>query len=406
MRGSEPEQIRGPDARGEAGLAVERLVAADIVDVEGFVGVAVIPAAKLEILRNLFRHRRRNLAGVVIIAFRRGGAEPHVRPHDGLDPVAVADFGDTGDMVQENVKGGLLAVALAVFAGADAPGFVHADVEGAVRGLILYITVSHAVRIRIQSDAKFSRNIDPAVLVAFHVLLQPQPGGRLFDLGDAAVAGKYDEIGKTLREVFRRTYWDAQRGLFADTRERDIFSQHVNSLAVLAGIATGEEARRVMTRTLDDPSLIQATLYFKFYVHRAMAAAGLGDRLLEELQPWYDQLAAGLTTWAETPDPTRSDCHAWSASPNVELFRMMLGIESAAPGFRQVRIAPSLGGLKHVSGTIPHPTGEIAVDYRIDGRGRLTAKITLPAGVAGEFVWQGRTFALRAGKQTLKIEQV
>ena len=34
-------------------------------------------------------------------------------------------------MVQENVKGGLLAVALAVFAGADAPGFVHADVEGA-----------------------------------------------------------------------------------------------------------------------------------------------------------------------------------------------------------------------------------------------------------------------------------
>lgn len=83
---------------------------------------------------------------------------------------------------------------------------------------------------------------------------------------------------------------------------------------------------------------------------------------------------------------------------------MMLGIESAAPGFRQVRIAPSLGGLKHVSGTIPHPTGEIVVDYRIDGRGRLTAKITLPAGVAGEFVWQGRTFALRAGKQILKIE--
>lgn len=222
--------------------------------------------------------------------------------------------------------------------------------------------------------------------------------------GDAAVAEKYDEIGKTLRKVFRRTYWDARRGLFADTRERDVFSQHVNSLAVSAGIATGEEARSVMTRTLDDPSLIQATLYFKFYVHRAMAAAGLGDRLFEELQPWQDQLSAGLTTWAETPDPTRSDCHAWSASPNVELFRTMLGIESAASGFRQVRIAPSLGGLKHVSGTIPHPAGEIAVDCRIDDRGRLTAKIALPAGVAGEFVWQGRTFALRTGKQTLKIE--
>ena len=195
-----------------------------------------------------------------------------------------------------------------------------------------------------------------------------------------------------------------RRGLFADTHERRVFSQHVNSLAILAGIATDDEARNVMMRVVDEPDLIQATLYFKFYVHRAMAATGLGDRLFEELQPWYDQLAAGLTTRAETPDPTRSDCHAWSASPNVELFRMMLGIESAAPGFRQVRIAPSLGGLKHVSGAIPHPAGEIAVDCRTDSKGRLTAKIALPIGMTGEFVWQGRTFALRAGKQILKIE--
>lgn len=222
--------------------------------------------------------------------------------------------------------------------------------------------------------------------------------------GNTAIAAKYEEIGSALRKAFRNAYWDVRRGLFADTHERRVFSQHVNTLAILAGIATDDEARNVMMRVVDEPDLIQATLYFKFYVHRAMAATGLGDRLFEELQPWYDQLAAGLTTWAETPDPTRSDCHAWSASPNVELFRMMLGIESAAPGFRQVRIAPSLGGLKHVSGAIPHPAGEIAVDCRTDSKGRLTAKIALPIGMTGEFVWQGRTFALRAGKQILKIE--
>ena len=222
--------------------------------------------------------------------------------------------------------------------------------------------------------------------------------------GNTAIAAKYEEIGSALRKAFRSAYWDVRRGLFADTHERRVFSQHVNSLAILAGIATDDEARNVMMRVVDEPDLIQATLYFKFYVYRAMAATGLGDRLFEELQPGYDQLAAGLTTWAETPDPTRSDCHAWSASPNVELFRMMLGIESAAPGFRQVRIAPSLGGLKHVSGAIPHPAGEIAVDCRTDSKGRLTAKIALPIGMTGEFVWQGRTFALRAGKQILKIE--
>jgi alpha-L-rhamnosidase len=51
-------------------------------------------------------------------------------------------------------------------------------------------------------------------------------------------------------------------------------------------------------------------------------------------------LNRGLTTWAETADPTtRSDCHAWSASPNYELFRTVLGIDSAAPGFRRVNPA-------------------------------------------------------------------
>ena len=54
-------------------------------------------------------------------------------------------------------------------------------------------------------------------------------------------------------------------------------------------------------------------------------------------------MALGLTTWAEMPEPTRSDCHAWGASPNIEFFRILLGIDSNAPGFKSIRIAPSLG---------------------------------------------------------------
>ena len=76
-------------------------------------------------------------------------------------------------------------------------------------------------------------------------------------------------------------------------------------------------------------------------------------------------MALGLTTWAEQPEPSRSDCHAWSASPNVEFFRTLLGIESQAPGFKEVRIAPALGELKEVSGKIPHPKGFVSVSYQI-----------------------------------------
>jgi hypothetical protein len=107
-----------------------------------------------------------------------------------------------------------------------------------------------------------------------------------------------------------------------------------------------------------------------------------------------------MTTWAESPEPSRSDCHAWGASPNFELFRTVLGIDSAAPGFRSVVIRPFLGKLEKVSGAIPHPQGEIAVALaRRDGR--LHAEVSLPQGVTGQFVWQGQAKALHPGSNSL-----
>ena len=73
-------------------------------------------------------------------------------------------------------------------------------------------------------------------------------------------------------------------------------------------------------------------------------------RYLDRLGDWRDMLARGLTTFAETVDrpgaASRSDCHAWSASPNIEIFRTVLGVDSAAPGFRRVSVRPHLGKLR------------------------------------------------------------
>ncbi|MEP6952342.1 MAG: hypothetical protein ABI863_23825 [Ginsengibacter sp.] len=50
------------------------------------------------------------------------------------------------------------------------------------------------------------------------------------------------------------------------------------------------------------------------------------------MQIWKDNLANGLTTWAEGGiNGSRSDCHAWGASPNIEFFRTVLGIDTDAP---------------------------------------------------------------------------
>ena len=221
-------------------------------------------------------------------------------------------------------------------------------------------------------------------------------------LGRADLAAHYEPLAAGLCAAVNRHCWDASRRLYADTPARTVFSQHANVLAVLAGAATGEAARDLMQRVAEDKSLIQATTYFRFYLLRAMKTAGLGDQYLAQLGPWHAMLERGLTTFAEKPDPTRSDCHAWSASPVYELLATVCGIEPASPGFATVRIEPHLGHLKKAEARMPHPGGEITVALRREGDG-INAEISLPPGVTGAFVWSGRSLELHGGAQTLHL---
>ena len=92
----------------------------------------------------------------------------------------------------------------------------------------------------------------------------------------------------------------------------------------------------------------------------------------------------GLTTFSEVLDkpgrPSRSDCHAWSASPNYELLHTVLGVDSAGPGFRQVRIRPHLGPLLAAHGVVPHPKGLIKIEVTKEN-GVVKHTVTLPPGV-------------------------
>ena len=114
-------------------------------------------------------------------------------------------------------------------------------------------------------------------------------------------------------------------------------------------------------------------------------------------------VSLGLTTWAEQPEPTRSDSHAWSAHPNFDLLRLVAGIRPGAPGFAGVIVEPHLGALKHLVASQPHPRGEINVEYHIEG-GTLKGKIELPAGVSGEFRWGGKKYELHEGKQEVSAD--
>lgn len=214
----------------------------------------------------------------------------------------------------------------------------------------------------------------------------------------------YQHKVEILKKTIRNKYWDNKKLLFADRAEKDLFSQHTNALAILTDVVPNNEMPIVAKKLLTDSTLAPASIYFKYYLHQALTKAGLGNDYLNWLDIWRENMALGLTTWAETSDVSnaRSDCHAWGASPNIEIFRTILGIDSDAPGFSVVRIEPHLGSIKNIGGEIPHPYGKISVKYNIEN-GFMSAEIKLPLRVKGVFIWNGKKHLLKEGLNNLEI---
>ena len=218
------------------------------------------------------------------------------------------------------------------------------------------------------------------------------------------------------------TLWDPAHGLMADTPAHRTWSHPVNIVALLEGVVPAAERAAVMERVraiaghpagrsasgaaggawpVDE--IPSATYYFRFYLARAMEATGDTEPYVGLLAPWREMLAKGLTTWAEHPEPTRSDCHAWSAHPNLDLLRIVAGIRPASPGFRTVLLTPALGPLQHVSASHPHPLGDVVVSYDRTASG-LIAEVVLPEGVTGELRWHGSVSALHSGRQRIEVQ--
>lgn len=223
-------------------------------------------------------------------------------------------------------------------------------------------------------------------------------------VGEESYMLLYQKYADGLRRVIMDKYWDEERGLFADTPEKKLYSQHANSLAILAGLVDGERAKNIANQMLEDDSMAPASIYFSYYLHLALAEAGLGNQYLEWLDVWREYIDLGMTTWGETSQvlTTRSDAHAWGASPNIEFFRIILGIQSVGPQFSEVLIQPNIESFKNISGKMPHPNGEISVSYKQTKKG-LTAEISLPEGVSGTFVWEGTSTQLKGGQNSLTL---
>lgn len=231
-----------------------------------------------------------------------------------------------------------------------------------------------------------------------------QQASQLFDyFQQKSEASKYRALATRLIAGVYKNCFDASKNAIANTPEKKGFSQHASIMAILTGAIPQTNAKTVMNTILNDTSLSQATFYYRFYLNRALKQVGMADMYYTQLKPWHDMIKIGLTTFAENPEPTRSDCHAWSSSPNYDFLATICGIMPDAPGFKKVLIKPALGELKEVNGKMPHPNGMIHVSLKRSGQNGIEGSVEMPKNLGGKFVWNNREIMLKPGVQQIKM---
>ena len=295
------------------------------------------------------------------------------------------------------------------------PGFVKSFLPGIKRVLEhfkQYVTpdkmvgsqpywdfIDHSFNTKKVLDGSFAKRLTTNSLFYAYTLSRAAEIFSYFDQNDQAQ--EYIQLSQQLKESVRRQCWDANSQLYADTPDEKSFSSHSNILAVLCGLMPREEQVDLLRRIVDNKGITQTTLYFDFYLGRAMNQAWAGDLYFDLLSKWKDLLKLGVTTFPE--GVSRSECHAWSASPNFEMLATFAGIQPQVPGFKKVLVRPLLQKLDKVSGSMAHWAG--TVDVKLEKKGKLlTGTIILPPGITGRLEWEQKVIELKSGENKIEVD--
>jgi hypothetical protein len=277
------------------------------------------------------------------------------------------------------------------------------DSEGLINGLVgwNYLDWSPTWKEGVPPDGKSGGG------ASFNFLLQislRQTAEMEAYFGENELSQRWLRLAERLAKSTRRHYWNEKRGLFADDRGQTRFSEHAQALAILANAFHENEQTTLVTALLNEQDLTKSTLYFTHYLFEALRILAHPTELIRRIDLWSDLHEHGLKTTIEMPEPTRSDCHAWSSHPLFHYSSTLLGIRPASPGFRTVEIAPQIGSLTTLSGKVPHPLGLIEVSIqRIQDK--IEAVISLPHGLNGIFKYADQSIALTGTSHKIQFPE-
>lgn len=219
-------------------------------------------------------------------------------------------------------------------------------------------------------------------------------------LGEKAMAQRYGQRMEALHQAILANLYDADRALFFEgqntpTREdligewmprnveKRYYRKHANILAAYFGFFDRETSADLLLRILQDDSLGVVQPYFCHFLLEAVYRNGLRETYTRPiLEQWKDPVRdcpKGLAEGFYKPEESYSfdHSHAWGGTPAYTLPLALTGLEILEPGFKRIRLNPSLLGLTYAHVQIPTPYGMIEVKMQ-DG---TEPEIAVPDGI-------------------------
>ena len=195
-----------------------------------------------------------------------------------------------------------------------------------------------------------------------------------------------DEIAKASIANF----WDAKRNLFAENKKFDHYSEHAQCMAILGGSFPKGKKEALGRALAEAENLARCTIYFSFYLFETFRELGMPGEIYARLPLWFKHEELGLFTTVESPEPARSDCHAWGSHPMVHAYATFAGIRPAAPGFKKISIRPQLGPLNRINAKMAHPSGGfVTLDIVKSDNGAYSGTASSPDGVPAALLLPG-----------------
>lgn len=218
-------------------------------------------------------------------------------------------------------------------------------------------------------------------------------------LGEHERAARYRRVAKTVATRLMATLWDPHRRAFLDTASSHSVSEHAQVFAVLSGRLDSSTIGAIRS-SLVGGALTPVTPQFGHHAIEAFRRVNWNEGVWAMIKGWYPVLERGFRTLPETPEPTRSDCHGWSAHPLFHGAATIAGVRPTAPGFATVSVTPNLGDLEWIQATLPHPKGEIVVELERHGS-TVRGEVILPNNVTGSFGAEAAITPIGPGRQTV-----